>query len=83
MTRITGALHDDVVHLRHLPEFFLEREAFQTKVVEKIKTHILWSIKFFQKPRRSKDNTKKYDTGRQATGNIMVRRKDAICMPGD
>ena len=31
----------------HLAQFFLEWEMFQTKVVEKIKTHILCSIIFF------------------------------------
>jgi hypothetical protein len=31
----------------YLAQFFLEREMFQTKVVEKIKTHILCSITFF------------------------------------
>jgi hypothetical protein len=36
------------IHLSpHLPQFFLEREMFQTNVVEKIKTHILYSITFF------------------------------------
>ena len=32
-----------------LAEFFLEWEMFQTKVVEKIKPHILCSITFFRK----------------------------------
>jgi hypothetical protein len=32
---------------KYLPEFFLEWEMFQTKVVEKIKTHILRSMSFF------------------------------------
>jgi len=36
-------LHFDNVSL----EFFLEREMFQTKVVEKIKTYILCSVIFF------------------------------------
>jgi hypothetical protein len=31
------------------PEFFLEREMFQTKVVEKVETHILYSVTFFPK----------------------------------
>ena len=33
----------------YLAQFFLEREMFQTKVVEKIKTHILYSVMFFGK----------------------------------
>ena len=32
-----------------LAEFFLEPEMFHTKLVEKIKTHILHSITFFPK----------------------------------
>ena len=32
---------------QHLAEFFLEWEMFQIKFVEKIKTHILWTITFF------------------------------------
>jgi len=35
--------------LSRLAQFFLELEMFQTKVVEKIKTHILCSITFFPK----------------------------------
>jgi len=33
----------------YLTEFFLEREMFQIKVVEEIKTHILCSATIFQK----------------------------------
>jgi len=33
----------------HLTRFSLKREIFQTKVVEKIKTHILYSVIFFKK----------------------------------
>ena len=37
------------VHLwQYFAEFFLEWEPFQTKVAEKIKTHILCSILFFE-----------------------------------
>ena len=36
-----GSYHD---------QFFLEREMFQTKVVEKIKTYILYTITFFLTP---------------------------------
>jgi hypothetical protein len=34
-------------YLWHVAELFLEREMFYTKVVEKIKTHILRSMPFF------------------------------------
>jgi len=40
-TRITGTLHEDQVHfLSYRGQFFLEWEMFQTKVVEKVTTHI-------------------------------------------
>ena len=40
------------VHLwSYLAQLFLQREKFQTKVVEKIETHILCSITFFKKNR--------------------------------
>ena len=37
------------LHLWFLALFFLKSEMFQTNVVEKIKTHILWSLYFFSK----------------------------------
>ena len=37
------------IHLRtYLAQFFLEREVYQIKVVEKIKTHVLCLISFFE-----------------------------------
>jgi len=57
------------VHLwQHLAEFFLELEMFQSKFVERIKTHVLCSIIF--PPRKScffRDNVEKYGTAGQAT----------------
>jgi hypothetical protein len=35
------------IHLSVLAHFFLEKEMAQTKVVDKIKTHILCSVTFF------------------------------------
>jgi hypothetical protein len=35
--------------LSYLIQFFLALEMFQTKVVEKLETHILYSITFFPK----------------------------------
>jgi hypothetical protein len=46
---------------------------FQTKVVEKIKTHILCSITFFRKSRRLRDNVEKYVRARQATDDNIIR----------
>jgi len=43
---MTGTLHDEQYTL-YLAEFLLEWEIFQTKVIEKIKTHILWSLYIF------------------------------------
>ena len=64
------------VHLWYLAEFFLEWEMFQTKVVEKIKTHILCSvicfIFFFPKLCRLWDNVEKYGTAGQATYDNMA-----------
>jgi hypothetical protein len=56
------------VHLcQYDAEFSLEWEMFQTKVVEKIKTHILCSVIFFKKSCRLWDNVEKYGRARQAT----------------
>jgi hypothetical protein len=44
---------------RYLTKFFLEWEMVSTKVVKKIKTHILWSITFFPESRRLWDNVEK------------------------
>jgi len=47
LTRIKGTLHENQNHcLSYLAHFFLEWEMFQTKVVEKIKTHMLRSVTF-------------------------------------
>ena len=37
------------IFLSHLAQFFLEWEMFQTRVVEKIKTHIFCSMSFFSR----------------------------------
>ena len=42
-------MHTDTHFCSHLAQFYLEREMFQTKVVQKIKTHILCSVTFFKK----------------------------------
>jgi len=39
----------DIHFLSYLAQFFLEWEMIQTKFVEKIKTHILYSVTFFSK----------------------------------
>jgi hypothetical protein len=73
------------VHLwQYLVEFFIEWEMFDTKILEKIKTHILCSITFFPpwKSYRLWDNVEKYCTARQATdGNIIWRMRVACWIP--
>jgi hypothetical protein len=52
---------------------------FQTKVVEKTKTHILCSIALFRKSCRLWDNVKKYGRARQATDDNIIRRMRFAC----
>ena len=61
----------------HLAHFLLEWKMFQTKAVEKIKTHILCSIRFFRKSCRLWDNVEKYGTAGQDTDYNMAH---AHCM---
>ena len=60
------------VSCEYLAQFFLEWETFQTKVIEKIKTHILCSITFFRKSCRLWDNVEKYCRPGQATDDNMA-----------
>jgi hypothetical protein len=53
---------------------FLEWEMFRTKVVLKIKTHLMLSNFFFPKVVPFLDNVEKYGTGRQAIDKIITRR---------
>jgi hypothetical protein len=65
----TGTIH----FLSHLAQFFLEWEMFQTKVVEKIKKHILFAINLiFRKLCRLRDKVEKYSTDGQATDDNMA-----------
>ena len=52
--------------LSYLAQFFLEWEPFQTKVVEKIKTHLFCAITVSRKSRRTRDNVQKYGRDGQA-----------------
>jgi hypothetical protein len=49
------------------------------KVVEKIKTHILYSVTFSRKSYRLWDNVEKYVTARQATDDNIIRRMRFAC----
>ena len=75
-----GNLHEEqlIFFLSYLAQF-LEREMFQTKVVEKIKTDILCSVTFLKKivPFLKKlcllwSNVKKYCRAGQPTDDSMV-----------
>jgi hypothetical protein len=65
------------IFLSYLADFFLEWEMFQTKAVEKIKTHILFSITFFLKSCCLWENMEKYCTAGQVTDGNMAH---AHCM---
>ena len=47
---------------------------FQTKAAEKIKTHVLFSITFFQKLFRLWHNVEEYGRAREATDDNVIRR---------
>jgi hypothetical protein len=49
LTRITSALNEDqyTFFSSYVTHLFLEWEMFQTKILEKIKTHILCSVPFY------------------------------------
>ena len=63
-----------------LAKFFVEWEMFSTKVVEKIKTHILCRVTFFpRKSCRLWDNVEKYDGARGATNDVTIWRIWVAC----
>ena len=62
----------DIHFWSYLAQFFLEWEMFQTKVVEKIKTHISSSVNCFPKSYRLWDNMEKYFRAEQGTGDNMA-----------
>jgi hypothetical protein len=66
----------------HLTHFFLEQVMFQTKVLEKIKIHILCSIMFIKKSCHLWDNVEKYGTAGEATDDNMVCVHFTLCTWG-
>jgi hypothetical protein len=70
------------VHLYScLSELFFEWETFHTSVVEKIKTHFIFSKFSPQILHCMGKFGKKYGGARQATGhNIIPHREDVICV---
>ena len=49
------------------------------KIVEKIKTHILYSVTFFRKSCRVWDNVEKHGGAREAADNNIIRRMRFVC----
>ena len=74
LLRRPGILHEGLCTVGQcVAHFFLEWEMFQTKVVEKIQTHILCSVTFFfRKSCRLWDTVEKYCTAGQATDDNMA-----------
>ena len=63
----------------NLAQFFLEWEMFQTKVLEEIKTHVLYGVTFFfRKSCLLWDNVEKYCRAGQATVDNMVHAHDML-----
>jgi hypothetical protein len=65
-------------HLWQYLDKFLQWEIFYTKVLEKIKTHNIYSVKFFRKSCRLWDNVKKYGA-RWATNDVTIWRIGVAC----
>jgi hypothetical protein len=66
--------------LWYLTEFFLEWEMFQTKVVEKINTHFVFSkLLFSLKSCSLWDNVEEYGRAWQATDGNIIRRMRIAC----
>jgi hypothetical protein len=53
----------------YLAQFFLGWEIFQTKVIEKMKTHGLYSVIFYRKSYRLWESVEKYGIPGRATHN--------------
>jgi len=68
------------VHLwSYLAQYFLEWEMFRTKVVDKIKTHISYSVTFPRKLYRLWDNVGKFCRLGQATDDNIIQRMRFAC----
>jgi hypothetical protein len=67
------------VCLYNLADFFLLWKMFYTKVVEKIKTHILWPIIFSENHVTYAITWEKYGTTREVTDNNIIWRTYISC----
>ena len=54
---------------------------FQSRFVEKFKTHFMFSNFFFRKPCCLWDNVEKYSRARQATDDIVTIARISCCIP--
>jgi hypothetical protein len=59
---------------QYLRKLFLRWDMFQTKVVEKVKTHIFWSITVFRKSCRFWDNVEEFGRARETTNEDTIWR---------
>jgi hypothetical protein len=80
LTRMIGTLHEDrctfmVISRRIL----LKMKRFRTKIVEKMKTHILCSVTFFRNSCRLWYSMQEYSTARRATDSNIIRRMRFAC----
>ena len=76
------ALQEDLSIWQYLTQLFLQWEIFQTKILQKIKTHILCSIHIFWESCHLWDNVEKYHTARQVTDDATVQHTHtAFFMP--
>jgi hypothetical protein len=64
---------------KYFAEVFLQREMFQTNVVDKIKTQFSSTNSFSRKSYRSWDNVEKYGRARQATDGNIKRLMHLAC----
>ena len=61
------------------PQFFLEIETFQTKVIEKIERHFMVNSSFFSKIVPFMRYVEKYVTARQATDDNIIMDMRFAC----
>jgi len=63
-----------------LHSFFLKSEIFHTRVVDKIKTHILYSIMFFiEQSCHLRHNVDKFGINRQANDDNIIQQMRCTC----
>jgi len=59
----------------YLAQFFVAWEMFQVKVVEKFKTHILYSVKLFRISCRLWDNVEKFSRSGNSIADNMAQAR--------